>query len=249
MDPNARSFNLASDQYQSGRPRYPKTLYGILGRHCRGHALAWDCGCGNGQVAIDLAQHFKNVEASDINENQIAHSFAHPRIRYTVQNSEQTDFASASFDAICVAQCLHWFDLPAFFAEANRVLKKDGVFACFGYSFFHIEAALDAFFAKELLHPIDPYWSEKNRLLHRGYRDIQFPFQPLRCPEISMTMEWTLDELLSYLSTWSAVKLYDEANQATIIADARAKLSERFAMETVYNVRMDFFAYMGRKEA
>ena len=167
MDPNALSFNQASDQYRNDRPRYPQELYEVLGRHCVNHALAWDCGCGNGQVAIDLARHFGRVEASDINENQIAHSFAHPRIRYTVQHSESTDFSTGSFDALCVAQCLHWFDLELFFAEAKRVLKKNGVFACWGYSFIHINPALDAFFAEELLHPIDPYWSEKNRLLHR----------------------------------------------------------------------------------
>lgn len=54
MDPNAQTFNSQSDRYQSARPRYPQELFEVLKAQCSAHQKAWDCGCGNGQVAIDL---------------------------------------------------------------------------------------------------------------------------------------------------------------------------------------------------
>ncbi len=246
MDPNAQTFNSKSDQYQSARPRYPQELYEILNAQCSVHQNAWDCGCGNGQVAIDLVEVFQQVEASDINENQIRAAIAHPRIRYTVQKSEATDYADASFDAVCAAQCMHWFDLDRFFAEAKRVLKKEGIFACWGYGFFKTEPDLDRVLAQQLLEKIDPYWSDRNRLLCSGYQGVEFPFEPMDCPPVAMVMPWTLNELLEYLSTWSAVKLYDNAQGTAIMDNVRRELTARFDLECQYSVAMDFFVYMGR---
>jgi hypothetical protein len=80
MDPNARTFDLGSDKYRLARPRYPAGLYEALAGLCPGLVRAWDCGCGNGQVASDLVTHFDRVEASDISENQIQNAHQDPKI-------------------------------------------------------------------------------------------------------------------------------------------------------------------------
>jgi ubiquinone/menaquinone biosynthesis C-methylase UbiE len=46
-----------------------------------------------------------------------------------VQSAESTTFIDESFDAVCVAQALHWFDYELFWPEVQRVLKPSGVFA------------------------------------------------------------------------------------------------------------------------
>jgi ubiquinone/menaquinone biosynthesis C-methylase UbiE len=38
-----------------------------------------NCGCGNGQVSIDLISIFNKIEASDINENQLLNSYKHDK--------------------------------------------------------------------------------------------------------------------------------------------------------------------------
>jgi hypothetical protein len=55
------------------------------------------------------------------------HAIAAPSVHYSVQPAEATTFASASFDAVCVAQALHWFDIERFYAEVRRVLRPGGI--------------------------------------------------------------------------------------------------------------------------
>ncbi len=42
--------------------------------------------------------------------------------------------ADGSVDLVLTCQAIHWFDIPAFYAEADRVLSPGGVLAVSGYS-------------------------------------------------------------------------------------------------------------------
>jgi len=244
MDKNAATFNQDSQKYWLNRPRYPIALYELLAKMCPVKERAWDCGCGNGQVAADLVQYFQRVDASDINENQIIHSYAHERIRYSVQRSERTDYPDACFDLVCAAQCMHWFDLEEYFQEVHRVLKPAGVFACWGYSFFTIGTAIDEIVEKILLRRIDPYWSAKNRVLHRGYQGVSFPFARQIVPALEMKVRWNREQLLAYLSTWSAVKLYNGQASTAIEDELRTALQDVWDAHECQEVKMDFFLHV-----
>lgn len=248
MDQNVQTFNMDSNHYFKNRPRYPKELYQLIHKSSKDHQIAWDCACGNGQAAIDLVPYFSRIEATDINENQLKHSFQHEKISYSLQKSEKTNFPSRYFDAVCAAQCLHWFDLEEYFIEVKRVLKKQGLFACWGYSFFQIEDTLDAIIDSTLLKVIDPYWSENNRILHRRYADVRFPFKPIHGPEIRMTMNWDLNQFTSYLETWSAVKLYHERTSDSLIENVRQMLKKHWEEKEKKDIKMDFFYYLGMNE-
>jgi len=224
MDQNILTFNIDSEIYLKGRPKYPNELYESIVQNCMYTEIAWDCGCGNGQVSIDLVNHFKYIEATDINEKQIENSFQDKNIRYTLQESENTNFIDEQFDLVCAAQCIHWFDLQKYFKEVKRVLKPQGIFACWGYSFFSINNEIDKIVEDNLLHPINQYWSERNRILHNHYNEIEFPFAKVDLPNIQMNMIWNVDELLCYLSTWSAVKLYNEQHNSSIIRNLKEQL-------------------------
>ena len=41
-----------------------------------------------------------------------------------------------------------------------------------------------------------------------GYRDMPFPFAEIATPDFEIRLEWTLDDLLAYLRTWSATQRY-----------------------------------------
>lgn len=71
---NVLTFNINSKGYLKNRPRYPLKLYKSIFENCSEYNIAWDCGCGNGQVSIDLVSKFNRIEASDINEEQIINS-------------------------------------------------------------------------------------------------------------------------------------------------------------------------------
>lgn len=208
---NSQSFSVDSNLYASHRPTYPRELFLCLNSLCTKHNFAWDAATGNGQAAVVCAEFFQAIEATDISVEQIQQGIYHPRVRYTVSPAEETLFPEAYFDLITVAQAFHWFDQTKFFKEANRVLVNGGVLAIFGYAFFQIDPLIDQIIYDRLLQHIDPFWSEGNRLLMAGYRDVAFPFEEIFLDtEYSMRLDWSLANLMDYLRTWSAVKRFSK---------------------------------------
>jgi ubiquinone/menaquinone biosynthesis C-methylase UbiE len=247
---NAQTFSQASDQYAKSRPQYPAELFAYLSTLCPSHAAVWDCATGNGQAAVSLAEHFDHIAATDISVEQIQHGLPHPRVRYSVSPAEHTPFAPASFDLVTVATAFHWFDQPAFFREADRVLKPGGILAIWSYSFFTLDPALDRLIQTEFLDPIDRYWAEGNRQMFTGYADVTLPFAELAAPEFSMRMQWTLDQLLGFLHTWSAVKRFTQTHGKDPIAELIPGLEPLWGKPTTTRtVRMPIFLRVGKKSA
>ena len=129
----------------------------------------WDCATGNGQAAIGLARHFRSVEATDASAEQIANAVATPNVTYSVQPAEHTNFADASFDAVNVAQALHWFDFDRFNAEVRRVLKPGGLLLVTSYGWSHVSAQFDRELKRLVLDPIKPHWPPQNAHVFNRY--------------------------------------------------------------------------------
>jgi SAM-dependent methyltransferase len=206
----ADHFSRVAADYARFRPRYPDALFDWLAGLAPGRGLAWDCATGSGQAAVALAERFERVVATDASAEQLASAEAHPRVEYRVAPAESSGLAAASVDLLTVAQALHWFDLPAFYAEADRVLRPGGVLAAWCYGLFRfadpeVQAVLARFHDR-----VEPYWPPERQLLEAGYRTLDFPFPEDAAPDFAMTEGFDLDRLLGYLGTWSAVKRYRE---------------------------------------
>lgn len=194
--------------YASARPCYPAALYAWLAAQCVQRRLAWDAGCGNGQAALELAQHFERVVATDPSAPQIAQAAAHPRVAYRVEPAESPTLDDASVDLVTVAQALHWFDIEDFNVSARRVLAPGGVIAVWSYGLSLVEPAVDAVFMRLYDGVLNEFWPPERRLVERGYAGVAFPFDPIPPPPFSMQCEWTLRQFLDYLRTWSATQRY-----------------------------------------
>jgi len=123
-------FSSASGRYAAYRPDYPAALFAWLADQCVERDTAWDCATGSGQAALGLAPHFSRVIATDASAEQIRHAEIHPAIAYRVAPAEASGLADRSVDLVTVAQAAHWFDLPRFYAEVTRVLKRGGYSPC-----------------------------------------------------------------------------------------------------------------------
>ncbi len=201
-------FSKHAGNYARARPHYPPALFEYLAALCREQTLAWDCGTGNGQAATGLIPYFEKIIATDASTEQLAQTRPHPRIEYLHAPAEHSPFAAQSFDLISVAQALHWFDIPAFFAEARRVLKKGGVLAAWSYELSCISPEIDAVIQHYYMDIVGPDWPSERRLVAEGYRTIEFPFNEITMPEFRMELEWSRDEYLDYLRSWSATQRY-----------------------------------------
>ena len=173
--------------------------------------MAWDSGTGSGQAAHGLARHFARVVATDASAAQIAHATPHPRIEYRVVAAERSGLADRSVALAAAAQALHWFDIPAFFAEVRRVLAPDGVIAVWCYHLLEVAPALDAIIGRFYHDTVGPFWPQERRLVETGYRTVAFPFEELPVPAFTMEQPMTLAALGGYVRTWSATLRYVEA--------------------------------------
>jgi SAM-dependent methyltransferase len=201
-------FSKQSAAYAKYRPHYPAALFDHLASLAPVRQLAWDCGTGNGQVAVELARRFDRVVATDPSSGQVAQAVQRSNIDYRVEPAEHSTLAAHSADLVTVAQALHWFDFDAFYREVRRVLKPGGILAAWCYGLFRVEPALDRLIDRFYVDIIGPYWPPERRLIDEGYRSIPFPFEKVAVPDFHMEVDWDLDELLGYLGTWSAAQRY-----------------------------------------
>lgn len=198
-------FSERAKLYAAYRPRYPDALFEFLAGLTGDHHTVLDCGTGNGQAAVGLARHFERVIATDPSPAQIQNATPHERIEYRVAPADASGLPARSVDLVAAAQSLHWFEPEAFFAEAKRVLVRDGAIAVWGYG----DPVLDDVRLHEILHAfnrglLEPYWFPERKLLLDGYRTIPFPFDEVNAPAMELEVRWTLYELAGYLRTWSA---------------------------------------------
>lgn len=198
-------FSGVAGAYAEFRPRYPDALFDWLAEAAPSRELAWDCATGNGQAAVALARVFTRVVATDASAEQVQAATPHPRVEYRVGPAEESGLTSDSADALTVAQALHWFDRPSFYAEASRVLRRDGVLAVWTYGHPRLDdPAPDAEFQRFYSTTVGPYWPPERALVDAGYRTIEFPFPELDPPAFEMETLWPLAALLGYVATWSA---------------------------------------------
>ena len=201
-------FGAAARSYASYRPRYPAALFDWLSTVTAGRERAWDCGTGSGQAAVALAERFDEVVASDPSIDQLANAAAAPTLSYVAMTAEQAALRTGSTDLVTVAQALHWFDRPRFFAEVDRVLRPGGTLAVWSYGLLTVDPSIDQQVHHLYRDVLGPYWPGERSLVDSGYAGVTLPYAELPRPDIAMEAEWSLPEFAGYLSSWSAVGRY-----------------------------------------
>jgi len=225
------NFSKVSAEYAQYRPHYPSGLFAYLNSLVTENKEAWDCGTGNGQVALELTKYFNRVYASDASEKQVLQAQKNEKIEYFVSLAEETPIRDRSLDLITVAQAFHWFDAEKFFLEAKRILKPQGILALWCYDLFDLPNA-----SKDLKTSVDrfclevePFWDKERKLVENGYKSIDFPLAEIfPVPSFSIKLEWTAQQLLGYLSTWSSSQKYRIANGDDSLSTFAEEISQNY---------------------
>lgn len=220
------NFSIQAIDYAKYRPVYPNALVEKIVSLTQNRQLAWDCACGNGQMANLLAPYFNEVFASDISQKQLDQAIPNSKIYYAHEPCDACSLPDKSVDLITVAQALHWFHFEHFFEEAKRVLKPGGIIATFGYGFLKTDEGVEQIIEHFYKHVVGSYWDAERRYVENEYKEIPFPFDEIVIGTFEVYYEWSAADLLGYLSTWSAVQHYRKAtglNPITLIVDAVTK--------------------------
>jgi ubiquinone/menaquinone biosynthesis C-methylase UbiE len=240
------NFSTQSEQYVKFRPTYPNELYQFLLSLVKTKDKAWDCGTGNGQVAQELSKHFKEVYATDISEKQIKNAIQRANIFYKVESAERTSFLDKSFDLITVAQAIHWFDFDAFYKEVTRVIKPNGILAVIGYGLLSINKDTDAIINRFYREVTGPYWDNERKYIDEHYKTIPFPFKEIESPQLYNTYEWSLEQLIGFLDTWSAVQHFIKANKQNPVELVYKDLQQAWGINSTKTVRFPILLRIGK---
>lgn len=216
------NFSTQTAVYAAYRPGYPQELFDWLFGHCPGFEKAWDCATGNGQAAAKLVEKFETVYATDLSIKQLENSTNLPNIKYREGLAEGPGFPDNSFDLITVAQALHWFDHKKFFDEVRRMAKPGALFAAWGYNLLNVSPEVDTIIRRFYFEITGPYWDKERKHVDQEYKGIEMPFEELPCPVFNMSYNWTVEHMIGYLNSWSAVQHYiksEGANPVDIVKD------------------------------
>lgn len=211
-------FSGHAADYARFRPSYPPELFAWLAEASPARGLAVDVGTGNGQAAVGLAAHFARVIGIEPSAEQLAHAQQHQRVEYRIGTAEATGLTDESADLLLAAQAFHWFAQDRFFTEAQRVLRPGGVLALVHYAFSRITPEVDAV-VDDLYVSLDRYWEPERRLVEAGYATVEVPFAEIETPAFTMHSSWSVDDLVGYLGTWSAL-------QKCVVAEGRNPLDD-----------------------
>jgi SAM-dependent methyltransferase len=221
----ADHFSQLAARYAAYRPHYPAELTRALAERCARRELAWDVGCGSGQLSVALATWFDRVIATDPAQAQLDCAEQAPRVEYRCEPAEASRHAPASVDLAVVAQAAHWFDWPRFVAELDRVVRPGGLIALVSYRNAELAGEVGARLA-EFYRAIEPYWPNGRVHVWNGYRDLGLPWPAVEPPPIEMTARWTRDELVGYITTWSATSRFVAARGESSLDAVRRELAE-----------------------
>ncbi len=240
------NFSTQSDKYAKYRPTYPADLFAFINSNIQDKRNAWDCGTGNGQVAYELAKIFDKVFATDISQSQIDNALQADNISYSVQPAEKTGFDNGLFNLIVVAQAIHWFDFDKFYAEVRRTAKDNALLSIVGYGKLEISEQIDNVIADFYDNVIGKYWDKERKYIDNDYKTIPFPFDEIQTPNFAITQHWTLEHLIGYLNTWSAVKHFIKQNSYNPTDKLQKNIEQLWNNEQTKQVRFPLLLRIGR---
>ncbi|RWS27876.1 putative methyltransferase-like protein, partial [Leptotrombidium deliense] len=178
---------------------------------------AVDVGCGSGQATRLLAPYFERVHGFDVSETQIKEAIGSntcSNVEYKVAVAESMPVKDKSVQLIAASEAAHFFNLPKFYKEVERVSVSNGVLAIFGYKFPRIysptnddSGELNYILGNVYNDPLlSKYTSSKARsIMIHGYEKWRLPFKDFKKieNEFSTTVDVSVEDIMGLIRTFS----------------------------------------------
>lgn len=231
---------------------------------------AADVGCGSGQSTQILSPHFTSVTGLDVSPAQTSEAIklnTKPNVSFVTSSAEKLPFSNNSLQLITAGQACHWFDLPVFYKEVDRVLVPGGVLALYGYLF---PQPIHGDLTEKLYQIVNHmYISELNGYIHQGskevyleqygadkYKLIYDDVLEIRDDTHFVDKTTTVAELTGYISSWSGFQNFESkcgsAAAQNILEDFQNRIMSTLNVatspeDTQICLRFKYFLLMGRK--
>jgi hypothetical protein len=131
------------------------------------------------------------------------------------------------------------------------VLVPGGVIAEWCYPLLDVPEAPDV---AQVIVDMDArmrsWWPPERAHVDAHYRDLPFPFDTLAsdaftADAMAMTASWTLDQMIGYVSTWSAVSRYRKANDEDPVIAFAERLRAAWGSASTHVIRWPLVMRVG----
>ncbi|XP_046637235.1 putative methyltransferase DDB_G0268948 [Daphnia pulicaria] len=218
--------SVLASRYIDFRPKPPARLADrivefLKEKYTGDLSVCVDAGCGSGQCSLLLSSHFQKVLATDISASQIevAKSRNHPsNIEFVASPAEQCPVEDGSVQLVNACVAAHWFDLPAFFKESDRILCSNGIVAIAAYvpllEFVHPTASEELGEAMKLFYRVRlrDYWAKGVSIVDNEYKSITIPYEDFVREVFYVDECRKLSDLMNFFSSWCIYNNYCEVN-------------------------------------
>jgi SAM-dependent methyltransferase len=227
---HASSFGTAADQYQRGRPEYPRSaVEWLVPRRAR---TVLDLAAGTGKLTRSLAEaglKVTAVEPSAGMREQLA--AAVPAAVVLAGTAEKIPLADASVDAVVVAHAWHWFDAAQAVPEIARVLVPAGTLSL----------------VWNMRDETVPWVALLGAIMHRhssqaidASPEIGGPFGPPERMEVRWRQPATRQDILDLVASRSYVITMTEQERSELLGEVTELLSDHPALSGLDEIEMPY---------
>ena len=127
----------------------------------------------------------------------------------------------------------------------KRVAKKDAVIAVWVYNLFSTNnAAINAVIKKFYTEIVGAYWDAERNYIDNCFSTVPFNFTPLPTKDFFINTEWSKDDVVGYLNSWSAVQHFIDDKNYNPVDDIVRDLD--LLWKDVKKISFPIFLKMGR---
>lgn len=246
MSKSEKRFSKQADLYARYRPDYPEEMYNFIFEHLQRKKIGWDCATGSGQVAGYLANHFDQIFANDISEEQLDYAQERTNITYLNTPAEHSGLPDNIFDLITIAQAIHWLNFDRFYDEVRRTAQKNALLAVIGYGMVRINKQSNLIIDDLYEEAFSTYFNDNRKYLDHHYQNIPFPFEEISTPDYKISYEWTLDHLEGYFNSWSAIQKIKSQQSKNPADRAMERLRQKLGNQRKVEVTFPVFMRLGK---
>ena len=105
--------------------------------------------------------------------------------------------------------------------------RPGGVLAAFTYHLAIVSPPFAGPFGRLYWDVLKPHFSAATRLVDERYATLALPGEPIAAPELEVGAEWTLDDALAFVRSWSGSAAYLAAtgrDPAELVRDELARI-------------------------
>jgi SAM-dependent methyltransferase len=233
-------FEEVPEQYQRARPGYPDELFDDLAELAglgEGSRVL-EVGCGTGQGTLPLARCGCSIVCVELGEGLAAAARRNlagfPQVEVVQANFETWEPAHGGFDAVVAFTAFHWVDPELRYEKAARLLREDGALAIAGS--LHVRRPGGDTFWAEVQEDYDaivpspdneppPFPEEIESLRDEIEASGRFDYVAWRT--YLWDHEYTADEYISLLDTYSGHRALDDRRRAALYDRIRRRIEAR----------------------